>query len=276
MILLGLILVVAGACVGSFANVVAWRWPRGESVIWPGSHCPKCGQAVRWYDNVPVLGWVWLRGRCRDCHQGISGRYPLVELLSAVLWLSALWGRGLFVASDPIGLAFLNLLAGVVLISVLLPLVLIDVDHLWLPEPLCRTGVLLGFAFTGALYLVLPVEEASALLLNHLLAASAGLLVLEGLSALAERILGQPALGLGDAKLAAVAGAWLGLGGVVVAMAIAVFSGALFGTVGRLSGRLGPRQPFPFGPFIALGIWLTWIGGAAWWGEQWFRLLGGS
>jgi len=112
-------------------------------------------------------------------------------------------------------------------------------------------------------------------LLNHLLAASAGLLALEGLSALAERMLGQPALGLGDAKLAAVAGAWLGLGGVLVSLAIAVFSGALFGTIGRLSGRLGPRQPFPFGPFIALGIWLTWIGGAEWWGQQWFGLFGG-
>ncbi|MDB4677292.1 prepilin peptidase, partial [Synechococcus sp. AH-551-B05] len=223
---LGLILVVAGACVGSFANVVAWRLPREESVVWPGSHCPKCGQAVRWHDNVPVLGWVWLRGRCRDCHQGISSRYPFVEFSSALLWLSALWGHGLLAASDQLGLALLNLLAGIVLISVLLPLVLIDIDHLWLPEPLCRIGVLLGLAFTGALYLVIPAPEASSVLLNHLLAASAGLLALEGLSALAERMLGQPALGLGDAKLAAVAGAWLGLGGVLVALAIAVFSGA--------------------------------------------------
>ena len=272
---LGLVLVVAGACVGSFANVVAWRLPREESVVWPGSHCPKCGQAVRWHDNVPVLGWLWLQGRCRDCHQGISSRYPLVELLSALLWLSALWGDGLLAASDQLGLAFLNVLAGIVLISVLLPLVLIDIDHLWLPEPLCRIGVLLGLAFTGALYLVIPGPEASAVLLNHLLAASAGLLALEGLSALAERMLGQPALGLGDAKLAAVAGAWLGLGGVLVALAIAVFSGAIFGSIGRVSGRLGPRQPFPFGPFIALGIWLTWLGGPEWWGQQWLSLFGG-
>ena len=268
-------LVVAGACVGSFTNVVAWRLPREESLVWPGSHCPKCGQGVRWHDNVPVLGWIWLRGRCRDCHQGISSRYPLVELVSALLWLSACWGHGLLAASDQLGLALLNLVAGIVLISVLLPLVLIDIDHLWLPEPLCRIGVLLGLAFTGALYLVTPAPEASAVLLNHLLAAAAGLLALEGLSALAERMLGQPALGLGDAKLAAVAGAWLGLGGVLVALAFAVFSGAIFGSIGRVSGRLGPRQPFPFGPFIALGIWLTWLGGPEWWGQQWFGLFGG-
>jgi leader peptidase (prepilin peptidase)/N-methyltransferase len=222
-----------------------------------------------------VLGWIWLQGRCRDCHQGISSRYPFVEFFSALLWLSAMWGHGLPAASDPLGLALLNLVAGIVLISVLLPLVLIDIDHLWLPEPLCRIGVLLGLAFTGALYLVSPAPEASAVLLNHLLAASVGLLALEGLSAVAERMLGQPALGLGDAKLAAVAGAWLGLSGLLVAMAIAVFSGALFGSIGRLSGRLGPRQPFPFGPFIAFGIWLTWLGGPEWWGQQWFGLFGG-
>ena len=135
--------------------------------------------------------------------------------------------------------------------------------------------MLLGLTFTGALYLVSPAPEASAVLFNHLLAASAGLLALEGLSAVAERMLGQPALGLGDAKLAAVAGAWLGLSGLLVAMAIAVFSGALFGSIGRVSGRLGPRQPFPFGPFIAFGIWLTWLGGPEWWGQQWFGLFGG-
>ena len=79
-----------GACVGSFTNVVVWRLPRGESVVFPGSHCPKCGHAIRWHDNLPLLGWLLLRGRCRDCQAPISWRYPAVEALSAALWLSAL------------------------------------------------------------------------------------------------------------------------------------------------------------------------------------------
>ncbi len=79
-----------GACVGSFTNVVAWRLPRQESVVFPGSHCPKCGHAIRWHDNLPVLGWLLLRGRCRDCDAAISWRYPAVEALSAGLWISAL------------------------------------------------------------------------------------------------------------------------------------------------------------------------------------------
>ena len=75
------------ACVGSFTNVVAWRWPRRESVVTPGSHCPHCGHGIRWHDNLPVLGWLLLRGQCRDCGSPISWRYPAVEAFSALLWL---------------------------------------------------------------------------------------------------------------------------------------------------------------------------------------------
>ena len=124
-----------GACVGSFTNLVAWRLPRQESVVFPGSHCPKCGHAIRRHDNLPLLGWLMLRGHCRDCDAAISWRYPAVEALSAGLWISALlvWpgaGGGL----PDLWLPW----AGLPLIALLLPLVLIDLDHLWLPEPLCR------------------------------------------------------------------------------------------------------------------------------------------
>ena len=120
-------------------------------------------------------------------------------------------------------------------------------------------------------------KEAAAgipFLASHLIAAVLALLLLEGLSALAERLLGQPGLGLGDAKLAALGGAWLGPGGIAAAMALAVVSGALAGGTARLSGRLGPREPFPFGPFIALGIWLVWLTGPLWWWRSWLMLVG--
>ncbi len=252
-----------GACVGSFTNVVVWRLPRQESVVFPGSHCPKCGHAIRWHDNLPVLGWLLLRGRCRDCDAGISWRYPAVEALSAGLWMSALlvWpgaGGGL----PELWLPW----AGLPLIALLLPLVLIDLDHLWLPESLCRWGLVLGV-------LVSSVAGVSVLA-AHLIAAVLALLLLEGLSALAERLLGQPALGLGDAKLAALGGAWLGPEGIAAAMAIAITAGAVVGGTARLSGRLGPREPFPFGPFIALGIWLVWLTGPLWWWRSWLMLLG--
>lgn len=253
------VLILFGVCVGSFLNVVVWRLPRRESLIWPGSHCPNCGHAVRWHDNIPLFGWLLLRGRCRDCAWPIPARYPATEVLCGGLWLTAAWAHG----------SALQLIAGLVLVSLLLTLSLIDCDHLWLPEPLCRSGVILGFLATVAL--TTPDRW-----LNHLVAAAAALLVMEGLSALAERLLGQPALGLGDAKLAALGGAWLGLAGISAAMALAVCSGAIIGLLGRISGRLGPRQPFPFGPFIALGIWLVWLTGPLWWWHSWMRLIGAS
>ena len=139
-----LIVALFGACVGSFTNVVVWRLPRQESVVVPGSHCPHCGHDIRWHDNLPVIGWLLLGGRCRDCGAGISWCYPAVELASALLWLSALSvqaGGGLLELWRP--------WAGLVLVALLLPLVLIDIDHLWLPEPLCRWGVVLGLLFSA-------------------------------------------------------------------------------------------------------------------------------
>ena len=250
-----------GACVGSFTNVVVWRLPRGESVVYPGSHCPRCGHAIRWYDNIPVMSWLSLRGRCRDCKTSVSLRYPAVEALTSLLWLSALLvgpaGGGDLPSS---WLPW----AGLPLIGCLVPLTLIDLDHLWLPEPLCRWGLLVG--------LLISCSGGLTLLSHHLIAAILGLLALEAISALGERILGQPALGLGDAKLAALGGAWLGSSGLAMALGLAVLSGALVGSAGRLTGRLGPRQPFAFGPFIALGIWLVWLQGPSWWWERWLDL----
>ncbi|MBC1261124.1 prepilin peptidase [Synechococcus sp. BSF8S] len=266
--LIPLLVALLGACVGSFLNVVAWRLPRRESLVAPASHCPRCGIPLAWHQNLPVLGWLLLRGRCGHCRGGISPRYPLVELLCAGLWVAALEARPSALGEAP---AWLLIGAGWLLISWLLPLVLIDGDHLWLPEPLCRWGLLLGLLITLAAGLSQSQGIARALVFNHLLAACLGLLAFEGLSALAERLIGKPALGLGDAKLTAMLGAWLGLSGMGLAVALAVFSGAVVGLLGRLSGRLGPGQPFPFGPFLALGAVAVWLAGEGWWMQQWSR-----
>ena len=200
-------------------------------------------------------------------------RYPLVELLTAGLWLTAIPAVGLGATpAQATTVQLINLTGGVVLVSLLMALTLIDLDHLWLPEPLCRAGVVSGW-ITVTWMAASSTPFAADRLLAHLLAACAGLLVLEGISNLAERALGQPALGLGDAKLAAMGGAWLGPLGLAASMMLAVLGGAVIGSVARLSGRLGPREPFPFGPFIAAGIWLVWLKGAPWWWQLWLRLL---
>jgi hypothetical protein len=140
---------ILGACIGSFLNVVAWRLPRQESVVLPPSHCPRCGTQLQWFENLPVLGWLGLRGHCRHCGAPISPRYPLVELLSAGLWVAVTMAAPTAMGPGAAPLALI--VAGWVLVSWLLPLVLIDLDHLWLPEPLCRFGLVLGLLFTAGL-----------------------------------------------------------------------------------------------------------------------------
>ena len=257
-----------GACVGSFLNVVAWRLPRDESIVLPPSHCPRCGSRLHWYENLPVLSWLLLRGRCGHCGAPISNRYPLVELLTAGLWVAAVQAQPSAMGPEP--QPWLLLTAGWLLLSWLMPLVLIDLDRLWLPEPLCRQGLLLGLAVTALIGFQQGSDTGRLLLFHHLVAAGVGLVGFEGVSALAQKAIGRPALGLGDAKLAALLGAWLGLTGLGLTVILAVFAGAVVGSIGRLSGRLGKHQPFPFGPFLAAGGALVWL----WGNDLWLRVLG--
>lgn len=258
-----LLAAVLGACVGSFINVVAWRLPREESLVRPPSHCPRCGTRLAWFENLPVLGWLLIRGRCRHCHRPVALRYPLVELLCACLWVAALLARPTAMGSAPPPL--LLLAAGWLLISWLLPLALIDIDRLWMPEPMLRWGVVLGLAVTALIGFSQDNSSGRALLLSHLLAAGGGLLALEGLSALAEKLMGRPALGLGDAKLAALLGAWLGPASLLAAVALAVLAGAIFGLIGRLLGLLQRHQPFAFGPCLVFGGLAVWLAGLPFW-----------
>jgi leader peptidase (prepilin peptidase)/N-methyltransferase len=270
---------VLGACIGSFLNVVAWRLPRQESLVRPRSHCPHCGTTLSWSDNIPVVSWLLLRGRCRHCGSGINARYPAIELLCSGLFVAAAPAPTTVAAPAsnlPGAPALLAVLSGWLLISLLLPMVLIDLDQLWLPEPLCRWGVVLGLVITSIAGFSQGDAIGRSLLLWHLLAASAGLLGFEATSALAQKLLGKPALGLGDAKLAALLGAWLGLTGLGLSVLLSVFAGALFGLIGLLSGRLKRGQPFPFGPFLAAGGLAVWCLGNGFWLQRFSQWLGWS
>ncbi|OOV34534.1 hypothetical protein BV61_02590 [Candidatus Synechococcus spongiarum LMB bulk15M] len=246
---------VLGACVGSFLGLAAWRLPRGESLTWPASHCPACGRTLAWRENLPLLGWLWLRGRCRTCSVPIPLRDWLTEGLTAGLWVAVV----LLTTPATSGFAgVLRLLAGWLLISGLLLLLLLDLDGFWLPEPLCRWGLIVGLTTTALLAVATGTSPVTPLV-HHSLAAALALLGFDLVGMLGTWCLGVPALGGGDGKLAAVLGAWLGGKGVMLALALAVFSGGLFGLLARLGGSLKPRQPFPFGPFLATAGGLVWL-----------------
>ena len=246
---------VLGACVGSFLSLAAWRLPRGESLTQPASRCPSCGRTLAWQDNLPLLGWLWLRGRCRTCGAPIPLRDWLTEGLTAGLWLAVALRTPLD-AGAVVGV--LRLLAGLLFISGLLLLLLLDLDSFWLPEPLCRWGLISGLAATALLAAAAGLNPFLPLL-RHGLAAALALLGFDLVGTLGTWWLKAPALGGGDGKLAALLGAWLGGRGLLLALALAVLSGGLFGLLGRLSGRLKPRQPFPFGPFLAAAGGLVWL-----------------
>jgi leader peptidase (prepilin peptidase)/N-methyltransferase len=222
---------VFGALVGSFLNVVVYRLPRHESLVRPASHCPTCGTGVRPYDNVPVLSWFFLRGRCRSCRAPIGVRYPLVEALTALLCVGAVLAGG--------GSA--TIVLNVAFILLLVPIALIDVEHRIIPNRLTALGAIVALAAGTALD---SSGEPARLIAG---VAAAGAL-------LATALVYPGGMGMGDVKLAGVMGLFLG-SAVAPAMLLALFAGALFGVLvmARSGARVARKTAVPFGPFLAFG-----------------------
>jgi leader peptidase (prepilin peptidase)/N-methyltransferase len=229
-----------GLLIGSFLNVVAWRLPRGQSLVKPRSQCPGCGTVVQWYDNVPVLSWLALRGRCRGCGERISARYPIVEAITAVLYVAVVAVH----VDDP-----LRVVLGLVLVTFLVPIAVIDLDHRIIPNRLTAPAAVLAIGLGLALE---PSYVPEQLLAG--LGAGAFFFVAAWL---------QPkGMGLGDVKLAAVLGLYLGRA-VAPAVFTALILGVLVGAVimARVGTAAGRKTKVPFGPFLAAGALLALFAG---------------
>jgi leader peptidase (prepilin peptidase)/N-methyltransferase len=237
-----------GLVIGSFLNVVIWRVPRGESIVRPPSHCPSCGHEVRPRDNVPVVSWLLLRGRCRDCHAPISARYPLVELATGLVFVVL----ALRIGFEPELPAYLYL--GAIGIA----LAMIDIDVKRLPNAIVLpsypvVAVLLGTAAA--------VQGEWDTLLR---AALAGLALYAFYFLL--MLVYPRGMGFGDVKLAGILGAylgWLGWGELVVGAFLAFLVGGVFGLALMLVGRAGRKSAIPFGPWMLLGALLGILWGGA-------------
>lgn len=241
---------VFGAIWGSFCNVVIARVPRGESIVRPGSRCPACGTPIRAADNLPVLSYLILRGRCRSCRARISPRYPLVELLAALL-AAAIWWR--FVASDPgqaAGVRVARFACYFAFAGVLLVLSFIDLDTQLLPDAITLPSIpilyLAAFAAHGPGWAARLIGAAAAYLTFRLIAD------------FYYYVLKREGLGLGDGKLLAMVGAVLGWQALPLIVFAAAFTGAAVSLpvvlIGRRRGRAGEplrRLQVPFGPFLA-------------------------
>ncbi len=249
-----------GLLIGSFLNVCIHRWPRDESVVWPGSHCVHCGHSIAWYDNVPLFSYVWLSGRCRHCRAGINWRYPLVELLTAVLFAAgaAKWGVGpeagkfMLFSAMQVGMIFS------------------DLETRLLPDEFTKGGIVLGLVVAA----LVPFREGLAPLLfdvggiahdpraMSVLEACLGAAVASGalwsVAWLYAKVRHRDGLGFGDVKMVGMMGAFLGLGPAM----LAIFAGCILGTLlgvayVAITRRDLATYELPFGTFLgvaAIGV----------------------
>jgi leader peptidase (prepilin peptidase)/N-methyltransferase len=222
---------IFGAIIGSFLNVVAYRLPRKESLSHPPSRCPSCGAPVKPYDNIPVFSWLLLRGRCRNCKARISWRYPLVEAGTGLLCALVVVAKG----------ADEDAILGLVLVLLLVPITLIDLDYQIIPNRITYPGVVAGIV-------IVALTDLSSLDENLIAAAAAG-----GFLFVAW-FLRPGGMGLGDVKLAFMLGIYLGRA-VAPAMFAALISGSLIGAIiiARYGAAKGRKMKIPFGPYLALG-----------------------
>jgi leader peptidase (prepilin peptidase) / N-methyltransferase len=245
-----------GLLVGSFLNVCSLRWPQEESVVSPPSHCPRCGEAVRWYDNVPVVSWLVLRGRCRWCRGPISVQYPLVELATGLVW------AGVFAAHG----ATWEALRGVAFLTVLFGISLSDARFYIIPDEFSLGGTVLGLAMSFLPGGVGPLQSALGAAVGY---GALWLVAVGGTWAIKRLFPGRleeagvdQAMGGGDIKMMAMVGAFVGSWGVVETVFIgSVLALLVFGPVASLSKRL-----IPLGVFLAAAGAVTWA-----WGEAMMR-----
>jgi leader peptidase (prepilin peptidase)/N-methyltransferase len=228
---------VFGAMIGSFLNVLIVRLPKEESIVFPGSHCPRCRTPISWYDNVPVLSWLLLGGRCRNCRERISILYPVIEVVTATLWAATIWHYG-------VGLTGLT---AVVFGTLLLGIAVTDARNYLIPDEYTLGGLGLG--------LLLSLRGGWAGLLQATIGAITGFVILYVVAVAGEKVFGKEAMGGGDIKMMAMVGAFVGWQGVL----LTIFGGSLLGTIVFVPLSLKQKRLVPFGIFLAAAAALTFV-----------------
>lgn len=250
-----------GLAFGSFLNVCVSRWPMGESIVQPASHCWACDRPLRWWENVPLVSWFALRGRCRTCGAPISARYVVVEALVGLGWAAVAWNgwNAAFPVAHIVGLCYF--------FWVLVALAVLDAEFLWLPDAITLPGIVVGFlwwllqaelAGWRLHTLQQPWGDAGAIMRRALaIVIAAGIIfAIRGIYWLIRR---REGIGLGDAKLMALLGAWLGLSGALLAFGIGVVLGAVAGLAllffpsARAGDETWAATKLPLGTFLCIG-----------------------
>ncbi len=244
-----LIALIFGLHVGSFLNVCIYRLPRSESIVTPPSHCPKCNKKIEWFDNIPLISYILLGGKCRNCKTTISPRYFLVELLTGLLFVFLMM---------KFGLSF-NFFIFAVFTCILIIVTFIDFDHFLIPDVLVLPGIVLGLAVSVKNSLLVDlsplffhVSYPLSAFLNSLTGAVLGFVSLLFIAVLGEMLFKKEAMGCGDLKLLAMLGAFLGWRNVFFTIFASSLVGSVIGIVLILLKRKGRWEYIPYGPYLAL------------------------
>ena len=248
---------VVGAALGSFLNVCIYRWPAEQSVIRPPSRCPACEHRLAWRDNIPILGWILLRGRCRYCGARVSPQYPLIEAATALIWIAAAARFG----------AGVEALRSATFLTILLGIAMTDAREMVIPDQFTIVGAAIGLG--------LAAVPGGISFLHALIGAAGGYVLLWAVKLIAEKALGKPALGVGDIHMMLLVGSFLGIAGVLLTLMLGSILGLFIGVpLTLLRGRLRVLGSYlPLGTFLALGAAVVHV-----WGPvmiQWYLgLLG--
>ncbi len=244
-----------GACIGSFLNVCIYRIPLDQSIVLPGSQCPYCKKPIAWYDNIPILSYFMLRGKCRACGASFSPRYAVVEALTAVLFL-LVWLR---YGVSPLTPIYFLAISGLLLAT------FVDLDHMIIPDRVSIGGMLLGLVLSA----FFPVLHGRDGMGEGLVTSGIGLTVGFGslwlVSVLGKWAFKKDAMGFGDVKLLGAIGAFVGWQGVLLTVMISSLLGTIIGLTFIIGGKQEWQSKIPYGPYLALGaiLWMLW--GMDWW-----------
>ncbi len=250
---------IIGICIGSFLNVVIYRLPNNFSIIYPRSFCPKCENQILWYSNIPILSWLLQNGKCRKCKKEISIKYPIIELLTGIIFVIFRYASPNYYSGELMN--FIELLFTWIFLSNLIAISFIDIDSFWVPQSLINFGF--TFGLLNLIYVeIIDIEMIPAeIFLKGFSGGISAFITFELLRKFSRFVFRKDALGKGDVKLVSMIGIWLGPIGVFLGIAISYVFAAFCILIGFQIGKISRNQIIPFAPFLSIGAFIVWFFG---------------
>ena len=255
--IIGIYLFTLGCCIGSFINVLIYRLPLDQSIVYPNSRCPKCKIKINWFDNLPLISWFLLRGKCRSCKSKISFSYPIIELSTGLLIWFNLYANPTIYSQLP---TFITIVLGTFFNTILLALAILDFKYFWLPKSLTLGGIIFGLSSSLFIDLFNNFEKFS----NSIYSITGSLLgfsIFYLISHIGKKIFKKAVMGGGDLKLSALLGTWLGVKGLLISIWLSFISAGIFVVLGLLLKKIKRSQKIPFGVFLAFSGLSVWFFG---------------